>query len=73
LLGWEQKTLADEAGLGLSTIKRLETARGPVGGTAESVWAVQEALENAGIIFIDGDDTAGTGVRLAAPTSGRAG
>jgi transcriptional regulator with XRE-family HTH domain len=73
LLGWEQKTLADEAGLGLSTIKRLESARGPVGGTAESVWAVQEALEKAGIIFIDGDDRAGPGVRLAAPTRGRAG
>ena len=54
LLGWEQKTLAEQAGLGLSTIKRLESARGPVGGTAESVWAVQRALEPAGIIFIDG-------------------
>jgi hypothetical protein len=65
--------LAEQAGLGLSTIKRLESARGPVGGTAESVWAVQRALEAGGVMFIDGDDRAGAGVRLATPTRGRGG
>ena len=73
LLNWEQKILAERAGLGIATIKRLESARGPVGGPAESVWAVQRALEQAGIIFIEGDDRAGPGVRLATPTRGRGG
>ena len=73
LLNWEQKILAERAGLGIATIKRLkDSARGPVGGTAKLCRAVQRALEHAGIIFIEGDDRAGPGVRLATPTRGRA-
>ena len=67
LLGWEQKTLAERAGLGIATIKRMESSPGPVRGTAESVWAVQEALERAGIVFIHGAERKGPGVRLAVP------
>ena len=67
LLGWEQKTLADRSGLGIATIKRMEAIPGPVRGTAESVWAVQEALEKAGIVFIYSDERKGPGVRLATP------
>ena len=64
LLGWNQDQLAEASGVGASTIKRMETRKGSIGGYAENVWKVQRALEDAGIIFIDEDDTDGVGVRL---------
>ena len=63
LVGWEQRNLAEAARLALGTIKRMETSEGIVRGTAENVWKVQGALENAGIVFIDANG-GGPGVRL---------
>lgn len=63
MLGWSQSELAKASGLALSTIKRMESSEGPIRGTAENVWKVQRALEDAGIIFID-DNGGGPGVRL---------
>ena len=63
LVGWNQSRLAEASGLALSTIKRMETSEGNLRGTAENVWKVQMALQEAGVIFIDEGDE-GPGVRL---------
>jgi transcriptional regulator with XRE-family HTH domain len=63
LLGWNQTRLAEASGLALSTIKRMEGRSDPLKSSAENVWKVQCALENAGVIFIDENDE-GPGVRL---------
>lgn len=64
LLNWSQAKLALVSRLGVMTIKRLEAGTGPVRGTANSIWAIEKALEDAGIIFIAEDDLMGPGVRL---------
>ena len=70
LLGWSQSQLAEASGVGLSTIRRMEGSDGPLKGTAENVWKVQQALEDAGVIFIDADKE-GPGVRLKADQAGK--
>ncbi len=70
LLGWSQARLAEASGLGIATIKRMEGERGPLRSSAENVLKVQQALEDAGVIFIDADDE-GPGVRLKANRAGR--
>lgn len=67
LLDWNQDRLAQEAGVGPSTVKRMEAHAGPATGQAESVWKIQTALEKAGVTFISEDGTNGPGVRLAHP------
>jgi hypothetical protein len=42
----------------------MEGARGLPKTTAENVWKVQQALEDAGVIFIDRNEDGGPGVRL---------
>ena len=65
LIDWSQQDLAVTAGVGFSTIRRMERGTGPVRGTAENVWKVQGALEDAGVVFIDAEeDGDGPGVRL---------
>lgn len=56
-----QPELASKAGLGLSTIVDFERARRPV--SKEAVRAIRNALEDAGIVFID-ENGGGAGVRL---------
>ena len=63
LLRWKQEHLANRSGIGIATIKRMEALEGPVRGNAQSVWKVQRALEDAGIVFID-ENGGGAGVRL---------
>ncbi len=65
LVGWNQARLAEASGLALSTIKRMEGSDGPLRGPAANVWKVEQALEDAGVIFIDADEE-GPGVRLKA-------
>jgi hypothetical protein len=48
----------------------MEGSDGRLRGTAENVWKVEQALEDAGVIFIDADDE-GPGVRLKANQAGR--
>lgn len=73
LLGMDQRTLAEAAGLSLPTIQRMEASDGQVRGNIDSVVKVVEALERAGVDMI-GDGAAsndgGHGVRLKlkAPT-----
>jgi hypothetical protein len=55
--------LASRAGISLPTIKRLEAADGELGGRATTGGKIREALEQAGIEFID-ENGGGPGVRL---------
>jgi predicted transcriptional regulator len=72
LLGWDQHELARQSKVGVATIRRIEGVAGLIKSTTGTAWRLQEALEKAGIIFIDADDRAGPGVRLTAPRRGRA-
>jgi predicted transcriptional regulator len=69
LLGIDQRTLADMAGLSLPTIQRMEASEGVIRGNVDSLMKVFAALASAGIELI-GDGAAsqggGRGVRLSA-------
>jgi len=71
LLGIDQKTLAELAGVSLPTIQRMEASDGVVRGVVDSLTKVVEALDRAGVDLI-GDNAAsaagGRGVRLKART-----
>jgi transcriptional regulator with XRE-family HTH domain len=64
LLGWNQYQLAEASGLAIATIRRMEGDRGPLRSTAENVLKVQQALEDAGVIFIGRNEDGGPGVRI---------
>ena len=64
LIGWSQPELAERSGVGIATVRRMEGARGLPKTTAENVWKVQQALEDAGVVFIDQNEEGGPGVRL---------
>jgi transcriptional regulator with XRE-family HTH domain len=63
LLGLSQGELAEKAGLGIATVKRLELAT-ELRGAATTLWKVQTALEEAGIEFLPAGEESGPGVRL---------
>ena len=63
LLRWSAKRLAEESGVSLPTIKRMEAVDGVPKGLSRNLEAVQRTLERAGIGFIE-DDGEGAGVRL---------
>ncbi len=63
LLRWSQDKLAQKSGVSLPTVKRLEAAKGELGGRAETSAAIRAALEAAGIEFI-AENGGGPGVRL---------
>ncbi|CUW39674.1 conserved protein of unknown function [Magnetospirillum sp. XM-1] len=53
LVGWEQSDLAAAAGVAVGTIRRMESIEGPIRGQHETVMKVQQALEAAGIEFLN--------------------
>jgi transcriptional regulator with XRE-family HTH domain len=55
LLGWSQDKLARIAGIGLTTLQRVEQNEGLVKGNFSTVLKIQNALEEAGIIFTDNE------------------
>ena len=70
LLGIDQKTLAELAGLSVPTIQRMEASSGNVRGVVDSLTKVVAALELAGVELIaEGAASAagGRGVRLKVP------
>ena len=73
LLGMDQRTLAEAAGLSLPTIQRMEASDGQVRGNIDSVVKLVEALERAGVDML-GEGAAssdgGRGVRLKAKAPG---
>lgn len=66
LIGWSQDQLADHAGVGVATIRRMEAVDGVVPGNVESAMRIRGALEKAGIQFIEQGDK-GPGVQLSKP------
>jgi hypothetical protein len=71
MLGIDQRTLAELAGVSVPTIQRMEASQGNVRGVIESLTRVVEALDRAGVEMIaEGAASAsgGRGVRLKAIT-----
>ncbi|RXG94780.1 helix-turn-helix domain-containing protein [Bradyrhizobium zhanjiangense] len=70
LLGIDQKTLAELAGVSLPTIQRMEASTGNVRGVVETLIKVVEAFDRAGVELIgeqERSDIGGRGVRLKEP------
>ncbi len=72
LLGIDQKTLAERAGVSLPTVQRMEASGGNVRGVVDTLTKIVRALDESGIELI-GDNAAsaagGRGVRLKTPAS----
>jgi transcriptional regulator with XRE-family HTH domain len=67
LLGFDQRKLAELAGLSLPTIQRMEASEGVVRGNVDSLMKLVAALEAAGIVLIGESAVSaegGRGVRL---------
>jgi len=67
LLGIDQRTLAEMAGVSLPTIQRMEASQGNVRGVVETLTKIVEALDAAGIELIGNEQPSqgrGRGVRL---------
>ena len=62
-LKWSVEELAKRAGVGLSTIRRMESVDGAPPSTVANLQAVQRVFEVAGIEFIAANG-GGPGVRL---------
>jgi transcriptional regulator with XRE-family HTH domain len=69
LLKWTQPRLANESGIGLSTLNRYEMESRPP--KAKVIEQLQAALEAAGIEFIFENASGGVGVRLKKSLNGR--
>jgi DNA-binding XRE family transcriptional regulator len=65
LLGWRQEDLARTAKVGVATIRRIESQQGPLAAYVSTLLKIQAAFEQAGIQFIDDDETGGFGLRMA--------
>ena len=64
LIGWSGNDLAHKAGIGLSTIRRIEGCDGLLeAASVKTLQAIQKALELGGVEFI-GSPEEGPGVRL---------
>lgn len=64
LLGWSTQTLADRARVGVRTVKRAERVGGVPSMHTDTMAAIQRALEQGGVEFIDANTQHGPGVRL---------
>jgi hypothetical protein len=67
-LGWNQNELAEAASIGVATLRRLEVSDAQLRGSAQVIWRIQMALEEAGVEFIADDEFKGSGVRLKEST-----
>ena len=67
LLGWKAVDLSRESGISMPTVQRMDATRGRVSGRHDTVEAIREALEGAGIQFLASGEVAnGPGVALKA-------
>jgi DNA-binding XRE family transcriptional regulator len=64
LLEWSQEKLASEAGVGVSTVRDVESQRRQLETSAAS--EIVRTLRNEGVIFVSGNAKEGPGVRLVA-------
>ncbi len=67
-LRWTAKKLAAKAGVGVSTVQRMESVDGFPQSNAPNLKAVRRALEEAGVEFID-ENGGGPGVRASRKNS----
>src|SRR5262245_53590786 len=70
LLGIDQQTLADLAGVSLPTIQRMEASQGNVRGVIDTLIKVVDALNVAGVELLGDNaksDGGGRGVRFREP------
>lgn len=67
LLGWSGGLLADKAGVGVATIRRIEAHDGIPEANASTISVIQRAFESQGIQFT-GDPEANPGVSLDIPS-----
>jgi len=65
LLGWRQEDLSKASGVGTATIYRIEKSDEAITGYASTLIKIQAAFEQAGIAFIENDDTGGYGLRFS--------
>lgn len=71
LLGIDQRRLAEQSGLSLPTIQRMESSDGVIRGNVDSLMKLVSALEAAGIELIGENAPStgrGRGVRLREPS-----
>ena len=67
LVGMDQRTVAEHAGLSVPTIQRMEASEGVVRGNVDSLMKLVAALDAAGLELIDEgaiSPAGGRGVRL---------
>ncbi|MGP0105977.1 helix-turn-helix domain-containing protein [Rhodoblastus sp.] len=63
LVAWSQEDLAQNSGVSIPTIRRLEARDGEIGGRQETGAKLVAALEAVGVEFIP-ENGGGAGVRL---------
>ena len=68
LINWSARELAEKAGVGVATVRRMELAESIPSSNAITLNLVQKTLESAGIEFIGDQDNA-PGVRLVKAAS----
>jgi transcriptional regulator with XRE-family HTH domain len=61
LVRWSARELAENAGVSLPTVQRLEAAKGVPSTSVKTLSSIKAALESAGVEFTNGDMP---GVRL---------
>lgn len=71
LLGLSQAQLAERAGVGLATVRRVEQSDDEMRGTVRSIRKLQATLEELGVVFIPRDDEYDYGVRLRSTRAAR--
>jgi transcriptional regulator with XRE-family HTH domain len=67
LVGMDQRTLAEAAGLSVPTIQRMEASEGVIRGNVDSLMKLIAALDTAGVMLIADNaasESGGRGVRL---------
>jgi transcriptional regulator with XRE-family HTH domain len=67
LLRWKVTDLAARSGVGVRTIIRAEAVEGVPRMQTDTMDALQLALEQGGVVFIDSNTVHGPGVRLRRP------
>jgi transcriptional regulator with XRE-family HTH domain len=65
LLGWRQEDIAEAAKVSVATIRRIESQEQLLTGNVSTLLKIQAAFEQAGIQFMDEDETGGLGLRMA--------
>jgi hypothetical protein len=68
LLRWTAVDLANASKVGVATIRRVEVVEGEISATLANEAALRQALEAAGVEFID-ENGGGLGVRLRKPNA----